>query len=207
MSDVELSLRIIELSISFLALILVIFGWVIPYRQSKQSEKERNNYEKEMEKIRLKRDFIDKQIAKLYGPLAAIIRELDISFELITFQLGRKYIFKDNQQLKDLPENEQKIWVHYVNTYKIPAQAKMVEIIRNNTVLMYNSEMPECVYRFLEYCIGWELLDNQSKNGVPNFYSYHYSFNYPKEFDRYVCETLNFLLDEQKRLRNLELDI
>lgn len=204
MSTTELILKIIELVISFLAVILIIFGWIIPYKHSKQLEKNRNNYEREKEKRRLKKEFIDKQISQLYGPLAAIIREADISFKLITFQLGRKHIFENGRELKDLPENEQKIWIHYVDKYKLPAQAKMIEIIRNNIELMYNSEIPECVYTFLDYCIGWELLANQQKNGIANYYAYHYSYNYPKEFDYYICDTLNFLLEEQKKLRDME---
>lgn len=99
-----------------------------------------------------------------------------------------------------MPENEQKIWMHYVDTYKIPNQMKMVEILRNNTHLMYDSVIPNCVYTFLDYVLGWELVDNQSRNGVKNYYEYQYSYNYPKEFNRYIQNTLSILLEEQAKL-------
>lgn len=77
---------------------------------------------------------------------------------------------------------------------------KMVEIMRNNLHLIYNSEIPTCYKNFLDYSLGWELLDNQKRNGVPNYYEYHYVFNYPAEFNRYIRVTLETLLNEQAAL-------
>lgn len=100
----------------------------------------------------------------------------------------------------DLPENEQAIWKHYVDTYKIPMQIKIVEIMRNNLHLIYNSEIPTCYKEFLDYALGWEMLDNQKRNGVQNYYEYHYVFNYPLEFNHYIRSTLTLLLQEQSKL-------
>lgn len=55
--------------------------------------------------------------------------------------------------------------------------------------------------QFFDYAIGWELLDNQKKNGVPNFYEYHYTYNYPKEFDWYISSTLKQLHKKATELR------
>ncbi|MBR4335834.1 MAG: hypothetical protein IKP74_05205 [Clostridia bacterium] len=204
MECLEIVFKAIELGISCLAVVLVVFGWIIPYRQSQELEKRRKEEADRAEKLRWKKEYVDRQISEFYGPLAAIIHESDISFGLILFQLGRKCIFESGKELQDLPEKEQKIWMHYVDTYKLPAQAKMVEIIRNHIELIYHSEIPECVYVFLEYCIGWDLLDSQKKNGVPNYYAYHYSYNYPKKFNDYICNTLELLLKEQKELCSFE---
>lgn len=99
-----------------------------------------------------------------------------------------------------MPEEEQKIWMHYVDTYKIKSQRKMVEIMRSNLHLVYKSELPTCYKIFLDYSLGWEMLDNQKRSGVPNYYEYHYANNYPAEFNRYIKLTLEALLNEQANL-------
>ena len=76
----------------------------------------------------------------------------------------------------------------------------MVEIMINNLHLIYNSELPTCYKEFLDYSLGWELLDNQKRQGVPNYYEYHYVFNYPTEFNHYIRTTLEHLLNEQAKL-------
>lgn len=130
----------------------------------------------------------------------ALMIESDISFSRIQYQLGRNYIIPANKSFYDLPENEQKIWKHYVDTYKIASQMEMVKIIRNNQHLIYNHHLPSSYQQFLDYCLGWELLDNQKRNGVENYYECSYIYNYPREFNRYVKTTYEILLKEQEKL-------
>lgn len=200
MNYTEIIFKIIDIVIAVIGLIFVIFGWIIPYRHSVKAEKLRIINEKELERIRWKKDLIDKQISELYGPIYALIIEGDISFSRILYQLGRKCVIPEGKSFNDLPEDEQKIWKHYVDTYKIKNQMKMVEIMRNNLHLIYNSELPNCYKEFLDYSLGWELLDNQKRQGVPNYYEYHYLFNYPADFSHYIRTTLELLLDEQAML-------
>ena len=77
---------------------------------------------------------------------------------------------------------------------------KIVEIMRDNIHLIYKSEIPTCYKVFLDYALGWELLDSQKRNNVPNFYEYHYSYNYPIEFSNYIRTTLKILQAEQYNL-------
>lgn len=200
MSQIEIIFKIIEISIAFIGLVLVIFGWIVPHRNSIKTEKVRIQNDKELERIRWKKELIDKQILNLYGPMYALIIEGDVSFSRILYQLGRRCVIQKDKGFNDLPEDEQKIWMHYVDTYKIKNQMKMVEIMRNNIHLIYKSEIPTCYKEFLDYSLGWELLDNQKRNGVPNYYEYHYAFNYPTEFNHYIRTTLQILLEEQGEL-------
>ncbi len=200
MNYVEIIFKIIDIFIAVIGLILVVFGWIIPYQHSTKSEKLRIDNEKELERIRWKKDLIDRQISELYGPLYSLIIEGDVSFSRILYQLGRNCVIPKDKCFYDLPEEEQKIWKHYVDTYKIKNQMNMVEIMRNNLHLIYNSELPTCYKEFLDYSLGWELLDNQKRNGVPNYYEYHYVFNYPTEFNNYIRTTLEHLLVEQAKL-------
>ncbi len=57
---------------------------------------------------------------------------------------------------------------------------------------------------FIEYVLGWELLDIQKKNGVPNYYEYYYRYNYPVEFDNYIIRTLKELQKRQGELVELQ---
>jgi len=204
MQKIEIVFKIIEISLVALGLVLVVFGWIVPYRQSKTIDDRRRKNEQELEIIRWKKEFIDRQISELYGPIYALILESDIQFSRILYQLGRRVVFKDGQDFDNLPEREQKIWKHYVDTYKIDSQLRMVEIFRKNIHLVYKSEIPTEYKYFLDYSLGWELLSNQSSSGVHNYYGYHYLYNYPIGFNRYVKKTLDILQKEQAALLHLE---
>lgn len=203
MDKYEIGFKVAELVIGALGLIFIIFGWIIPDRQDKRKIKIQKDQELELEKLKWKKEQIDCQISQLYGPIYALIVEEDVLFSRILYQLGRQHIFIKDKSFDDLPENEQQIWSHYVNNYKIKNQMQMVEILRNNIHLIKDSEVPVCYQQFLDYTLGWELLDNQKRNNVPNYYEYHYCFNYPKEFNLYIKNTLESLLEEQSRLITL----
>ena len=179
--------KILELFFIFMGLILVVIGWSIPYYQSKK-----------MEKKHWKKKHIDNQIACFYGPITELLNEHRLLRLLIDKQLGQKELFcGDHSKMSDLSENDQKIWRHFVDYYKLPIHLKIVEIIRNNYHLIYKSDIPKCFRSYMEYVLGWELLDNQKKNDVPNYYEYHYIYRYPQEFDDYMNTTLAVLLKEQ----------
>ena len=200
MGKVEILFKCIDIAIAIVGLILVIVGWIIPHKHSLEIEKARIASENELERFRWKKGLIDKQISDLYGPIYALILESDVMFTRILYQLGRNCVIPCDMSFSDLPENEQAIWKHYVDTYKIPLQIKIVEIMRNNLHLIYNSEIPTCYKEFLDYALGWEMLDNQKRNRVQNYYEYHYVFNYPLEFNHYIRSTLTLLLQEQSKL-------
>lgn len=204
MSKVEVTFRIIELSISFIGLVFVVFGWIIPYKQSIGLKEKENEYEKEFQKNIWKKELIDKQIAQFYGPIASLLREDNIRFHFVLDEMGRMHVFEDgNHKLSDLSEDDQKRWKHYVNTYKIPTQNKILEIIECNKHLVYKSEIPTSFDRFMSYSLGWELLDNQFKNNVPNYYEYYFCYNFPYDFIIYINETLDLLLKIQSELTGL----
>lgn len=199
--DFEQTVKIVELVLTALGLVFVIFGWIIPYHQNLKIEAERKKADVELRQKQWEKEQIDNQIAEFYGPISALLQEQEILFERILYMLGRRCVFsKDQSQLSDLPENEQKIWVHYVDTYKIPLNNKIVEIIRSKKHLVYKSEIPTCFQLYLDYTLGWELLDNQKRSGVPNYYEYFYSFSFPSEFTAYINDTLGVLLKRQAEL-------
>ena len=193
--------KIIELVLTATGLLFVIFGWIIPYRQAVKEEGKRKKFEENLLRRQWERDLIDKQISEFYGPISALLNDSDVRFSLILYQLGRPHVFEiGKDKLSDLPERDRLIWKHYVDTYKIPLQNKILEILKNNQHLVYKSEIPTCFKSYLQYAIGWELLDNQKRNNVPNYYEYYYSYNFPVEFTNYINETLSILLKKQQEL-------
>jgi len=193
--------KLIEISIALVSIILVIFGWIIPYKQSQLSANEHRVFDKRMQSAKWEKEHIDNQISTFYGPIAELLREQALRKELIRIQLNRDSVFQsDKPMMSDLSENDQQIWMHFMNMYSIPILTKILEIIQINLHLVYNSENPDCFRKFMEYVIGLELLDNQKRSGVHNFYEYHYVYNYPNSFNLYIENTLSILLRRQKEI-------
>ena len=196
--------KLIDISIALGSIVLVIFGWIIPYKQSQISAKEQRAFDKRLQSAKWEKEHIDNQISMFYGPIAELLREQALRKELIRIQLNRDSVFQsDKPMISDLSENDQQIWIHFMNTYSIPIQSKILEIIQGNLHLVYNSENPDCFRSFMEYVIGLELLDNQKRSGVQNFYEYHYVYNYPSSFNLYIENTLSLLLNRQNEIIKL----
>ncbi len=200
MTNIEIIFSLVETIIGAASLILVVFGWIIPLKHSSKMEKAKIHHENEIEAIRWKKSLLDKQISQLYGPIYSLLSEMDTIRNRVMYQLGQYHAFSAGMSLSDMPEENQLIWKHYVDNYKIKQQLEIVKIIRENIHLMYKSEIPRCYDEFLDYALGWELLDNQKRNNVPNFYDYHYTTNFPVDFKSYIIKTLSTLQKEQMEL-------
>lgn len=197
--------KILELVFDAMGLLFVIFGWIIPYRQSLKNQEREKAYQLEFQKNVWKKELIDKQIALFYGPISSLLREDRIRFHFVLDEMGRSHVFESGQdKLSDLSDEDQKRWKHYVDTYKIPTQNKVLEIIQKNKHLIYKSEIPTSFNRYMSYALGWELLDNQLKNEVPNYYEYYFCYNFPSDFTAYINETLELLLKIQSELTGLK---
>lgn len=156
--------RVLDLILSFVGLILAWFGFIVPYVQSKKAEEKRREDEIKAQQTQWEKEWIDMQISNLYGPLNELTKEQSVRWKLILWQLGRNSVFKKNQsKLSDLPQYEQKIWMHFVDNYILPTNKRIVEIIEGNQHLIYNSIIPPSFNTYLEYALGWEMLDNQKK--------------------------------------------
>lgn len=69
MNKTEIVFKIIEIVISIAGLVLVVFGWIVPYQNSLKTERLRSKNEEKLEQIRWKKELVEKQISELYGPL------------------------------------------------------------------------------------------------------------------------------------------
>ena len=196
----QISLLISAVS-SIISAPLVVIGWIVVFRQSVKLNNINRSAELSERKLEWKIQYIDQQIANYYGPIAAILREQTIIRQRIEYQFGRDYSFAAGKDtLADLTPDEQLIWKHFVDNYKIPLQREIINIMRKNAHLAESGEYSEAVDQFMDYVLGWELLDSQKRNGVPNFYEYHYGTAYPKEFNHYIFTRLEELQNRKQEL-------
>ena len=73
MSNIEIYFKSTELILSAIGLVFVIFGWIIPYNQTKKEENKRREFELDITRRQWKKDLIDKQISNLYGPISSLL--------------------------------------------------------------------------------------------------------------------------------------
>lgn len=203
MDRLEIIFKIIELILTAIGLIFIVFGWIIPYKQALKTKEKEREFQNSFQQKTWEKELIDQQISLFYGPISTLLQEDTIRFGFVLYEMGKKHVFdKDQLKFSDLPIDDQKRWKHYVDTYKIPTQNKIIEIIEKNRHLIYKSEIPTCFNIFMKYALGWEFLDNQFRNNVPNYYEYYYSHNFPYEFIVYINNTLELLLKIQMELTN-----
>ena len=194
-------ISIIEVIISIIGLVFIVVGWIIPYRQTIKLDKSNRAAQLLQTQREMKIKRIDEQLEKYYGPILALLREQSILWTRVHEQLGGGPVFESWQdKLSDLSPDKQKLWVHYVDTYKIPLQREIVNIMKTNAHLAESSVIQTAPYEFLAYVVGWELLDRQRRDGVPNYYEYHEAVNYPANFNAYIKQTFEKLKQERDKL-------
>lgn len=184
----EIIFHIIDSSIALTALILVIFGWIVPAKKNAC-----------LERLKWEKDYIDLQISKLYGPLSACLHNGRLIRDKVFEQLDRKYVFAEGESISDLPAHEQVIWKHYVKNYKLKYLKDAVFIIQQNYHLIDENDDYKSYEEFIKYTLIWDFTDNQYHNEIRNNYNFHYETNYSYKFENQINSTLEFL-KEKKRL-------
>ena len=193
-----------QVLISVCGLVLVVLGWIIPYRQNIEAQKKQREFEQQLEIRSWEKEYVDRQIRELYGPIQQLLCEQLLIFTFVQQELHREVIFGPGyEKFSTWPKNDQVIWIHYVKNYVLPYQEKIVNILRNNQDLIEDHTCPDSYKNFMKYSLAWEFLQNQKNNGVPNFYEYRSISGYPRDFNNYISSTLDKLFKKQKELELL----
>lgn len=174
---------ILELVISIVGLLLIIVGWVVP-NWIKHKEEQEN----------WKKDLIDKQISKLYGPISSLLNEMQAGYEVVLAQLNRSAVF----DVKPLTVDEKAIWIEYLETFNLPRLNLIVNIFRENLHLVYGARIPECYSTFIKYVVDWTSLHNLYRKGLIDTYELHATDWFPQEFKVYINNTLSSLWEQQR---------
>ena len=207
MFNVDLILSIINTMFSGISIILIIFGWIIPHKQSKQDQLEQREYDKSSYINQENKDLIDQQISILYVPLYTLALENKMQFNLLLKKLNRNYVFLNGQTIYDLDEDDKILWLNYISKTYISNLNRMKDLLNNNMHLFYNYEIPSCYQRFMQYVIelnnNYELYLDSINNNCNNLLPEN---NYPYDFDIYINKTLNKLLNIQKKFLDQNFD-
>lgn len=201
MVDYDLSLNIINTIISGIGVIFIIFGWIIPYKQSQKQQKDQRRYEETTIFNQYYKDRIDEQISKLYVPLYSLSMENKMQINILLKKLDRNYVFAKGDNINNLTENDKLLWIDFVKYHFMPNLNRMKDILNCNIHLIYESELPSSYQRFIKYTLklnnDLELYLNSSNS---NYDTLFIEDNYPSDFDIYINKTLGKLLQLQRNI-------
>lgn len=203
MTDYDLILNIINTILSGISVLFIIFGWIIPYKQSQKQQKEQRYYDKTIKSEQYYQDRVDEQISKLYVPLYSLSMENKMQTNILLNKLNRNYIFAKGQTINDLNDTDKILWIDFVKNHFLPNLNCMKEILNNNMYLIYESELPSSYKRFIKYTLRLNN-DLELYLNSPNINNHNLFVedNYPNDFDIYINKILDRLLQEQRNRFN-----
>ena len=142
MIDYDLILNIINTILTALSVIFIIFGWIIPYKQSQKQQKEQRKYDESISEKQYNKEKIDEQISKLYVPLYTISMENKIQINILLKKLNRNYVFAKGETINNLTESDLVLWINFLKNHFVPNLNRMKEILNNNIHLIYEPNLP-----------------------------------------------------------------
>lgn len=168
MINYDLLFNIINTSLSAISVIFIIFGWVIPYKQSQKQQKDQRHYEESTRFLQYSKNRIDEQISKLYVPLYSLSMENKMQINILLKELNRNYVFAKGETINSLNENDKLLWIDFVKNHFLPNLNRMKDILNNNLHLIFEYELPSSYQRFMKYTLklnsDLELYLNSSNN-------------------------------------------
>jgi hypothetical protein len=164
-------------------------GWVANYALSARADRRRQTTTAALE-------YVERQLAELYGPLAFLVLEGQSSFDDLLSILGRRFVFMEDQAL---PEEERKLWDFWVDNDFMPRNEAIQKLLSSKAHLIEGSEMPTSYREFVEYYNSWRMSHLRWKQeGIP--YAGHAKHWFPVEFNEEVLKVFEDLKREHSKL-------
>ena len=177
------------ITVAVIAATVSAIGWIVNYVLSSRSEKERG-------RLIARLSHIERQLELLYGPLAFLVYEGRRSFLDLLDTLGRKSVFRGNDEL---PQDELELWLFWVDHEFIPRNIAIKDLLSKHTHLVVGDNLPPSYIRFLDHHNSWYVEHQRWKERqVP--YSWHSKFNWPQEFEGEVISAFEHLMKEHAKL-------
>jgi len=131
-------------------------GLFVSYYLSKQKDYESKRIDSALEHL-------ERQIEELYGPLLGLLRNSYLIFEVSTKILP---MLDDlSYDFKNFTEEDYKRYDYFTETYFLPINAKIAELINTKITLIEKQNMPESFKKFLNHQIEYECIHNLMKEG------------------------------------------
>jgi hypothetical protein len=142
-----------------LALVLAIAGFLF----SRSLERFKAHQTKELERLRAEQALfkehqvlrgqtrlkhLQRQIEELYSPLLGLVQSTSI-----VYSIAQKKLFGPHP-----PPNSAEIWRYFVESYFLPINAQIAELIRTKISLLETDELPASFTQFLEHQTHYECL-------------------------------------------------
>ena len=162
-------------------------GWVVNYVLATRTEKRRV-------RLQARLSHVERQLERLYGPLAFLIYEGRPAFDDLLRTLGRGVVFD-----RRLSATELELWLFWVDNEFMPRNAAIQTLLSSQTHLMVGTKMPESYMVFLDHYNSWRISHLRwQKEKVP--YEWHSRINWPQGFEDEVISTSQDLKREHARL-------
>jgi hypothetical protein len=97
---------------------------------------------------------IQRQIQELYSPLLGLIAQSKIVFDIAK----RKLPHLNDRPKEQITREEAETWRYFVETYFLPLNKQMADLIRTKIYLITADELPESFNRFLMHQAQFECL-------------------------------------------------
>lgn len=177
------------ITVAVIAAAVSAVGWIVNYVLALRSERERS-------RLAARLSHIERQLELLYGPLAFLVYEGRRSFIDLLDTLGRKHVFKDNDEL---PSDELELWLFWVDRDLIPRNIAIKNLLSSHTQLVAGDHLPPSYIRFIDHHNSWHIEHQRWKERqVP--YSWHSKLNWPRDFEDEVISTFEQLMKEHATL-------
>lgn len=134
-------------------------------------------------------DLLLRQINELYSPLWGALEESQRHYDILCQLIPRKDGRIDMSQFS---KKDSEVWNHFTETYFLPLNAKMKEIICSNLHLVEGGALPESFNQFLDHAARFESLHQlwKEKGVDTSRLPSPPSAQWPADFDTDVEETL-----------------
>lgn len=169
-------------SVALFAGIVTIVGWLINHILNSIREQKTKKREALLQ-------FTDRQLEKLYGPLAFLIIESNRTFIDLLEVFGRNYVFTAGHPLS---KDELKTWLFWAENDFLPRNEKIKSLLMSNTHLIEGDEFPKSYITFLDHCNSWQINHKRWKIEKVE-YNWSSKINWPREFSEEVLITFNTL--------------
>ena len=132
---------------------------------------------------------INKQLSELYGPMFSITHASTTAW---------KSFKDDNPSDTEISDEDLKEWRLWITVVFMPQNIKLYNIILNQSDLLIETAMPQCLLDFCAHTVALQALVERWKNGD---YSENYAIaRYPESIDQYARESYTRLKAEQSKL-------
>lgn len=180
--------------IALLGVIIAIVGWPVSYILTRSREVR-------LEHDKAKLDLLRRRLDEFYSPIYGYLVENDRARKLISEQIGREIIFtRDNP----LPQEDENIWIHYLENYVLPNNRSILNILQNKMHLFVGETYPESFRIWIDYALGYEIFHKQYKD-IGREYGFHSCMNFPDQFRTDIINSVSQLVKFQKKIAGVEL--